>query len=85
MIAAATNDGTVNVTTMTATATNLCACSNALSTTSTCTTTFSCTGTNRIVEYVQVTTTAAVPTLFKYPGLPTTYTFHGMATMRVEQ
>jgi len=84
MATAATNDA-VDVPTMTATAVSLCACSNALSTTSTCTTSFSCSGTNRVVEYVQVTTTAAVPTVFKYPGAPTTYTLHGVATMRVEQ
>lgn len=81
---AAVNDGP-NLTSLSATATSLCACSNALTSTSTCTSTFSCSGTNRIIEYVQVTTTASVNALFNYPGLPKTFTLTGRAIMRVEQ
>ena len=39
----------------------------------------------RIIEYVQVNTTATVGPLFNYPGLPHTFTLTGQAIMRVEQ
>jgi len=84
MRTAAQNDAG-NITLATTTATNSCACSSAYTTTSACTTTFSCSGTNRIIEYVQVNTTATVSPLFKYPGVSKTYTLNGQAVMRVEQ
>ena len=86
MQTAATNDGP-NVTGLSATATNFCACSSAPSDSSVLY--------DRpdelfpaplhSLEYVQVNTTATVGPLFNYPGLPHTFTLTGHATMRVEQ
>ena len=79
---AATNDGS-NVATLSASASHFCSCSGGGS--STCLPT-DCTGAgNRILEFVQVNTTAAVDPLIHVPGLPTTYTLTGQAIMRVEQ
>ena len=39
----------------------------------------------RIVECVQVTTTASFNPIFSYPGLPTSYTANGRAVMRVRR
>jgi len=36
-----------------------------------------------IVNYVQVSTTATVSTMFNYPGIPTSFTLSGFAKMRV--
>jgi Flp pilus assembly protein TadG len=44
-----------------------------------------CVGTARIIEYVQVNTSATVNTAFHYPGIPNTITLNGQAIMRVEQ
>jgi Flp pilus assembly protein TadG len=84
MQTAAQNDAG-NITLTTATATNACACSPSYSATSACSTTFSCSGTERIIEYVQVNTTATVSPMFHYPGASKTYTLTGQAIMRVEQ
>jgi Flp pilus assembly protein TadG len=43
-----------------------------------------CTG-SRLIEYVQVNTTATVTTLFHYPGVPSSFVLNGKAVMRVEQ
>lgn len=40
---------------------------------------------NNIVNYVQVTTSATVTTMFHYPGIPTSFTLNGYAKMRVVQ
>ncbi len=80
MQSAATNDGS-NVAGLTATATHFCSCSNGNA--STCAPT-DCAGA-RIIEYVQVNTTASVDPLFHVPGLPRTYTLNGQAIMRVVQ
>jgi hypothetical protein len=45
----------------------------------------SCPSPSRIVLYVQVTTTAPVNTIFHFPGIPSTVTLRGFATMRAEQ
>ena len=39
----------------------------------------------KIVPYVQVFTQATVPTMFHYPGIPSSFTLHGWAQMRVIQ
>lgn len=73
-----------NLTGVTATVTNSCVCStggtlvcsNALA---------SCPSPARIIEYVQVNTSATVGPLFNYPGLPHTFTLTGQSIMRVEQ
>jgi Flp pilus assembly protein TadG len=80
MQTAATQDAP-NVSGITATASRFCQCSGAG--TSTCAVT-DCSG-SRIVEYVQVNTTATVTPSIKVPGSPSSYTFTGKAIMRVVQ
>jgi hypothetical protein len=41
--------------------------------------------TNYVVTYVQVKTKATVNTMFHYPGIPTSFTLHGFAKMRLQQ
>jgi Flp pilus assembly protein TadG len=83
---AATQDA-ANLTGVTATATNFCACSSAPSTAVSCTTVVaSCSpAPQHALEYVKVNTSATVDPLFHYPGLPHTFTLTGQAIMRVEQ
>lgn len=85
--------------TLTTTPNTFCVCANGSSTPSVnCTLmsqqccppgeTASCTAgyyTGNGVVYVQATTTATVKTIFNYPGIPTSYTLHGFAQMRVLQ
>ena len=80
MQTAATKDGS-DVTVMSATAKHFCGCSDGSA--STCAS-GDCAA-SRLLEYVQVNTTAAVHTLFHYPGVPATLTLTGQAVMRVEQ
>jgi Flp pilus assembly protein TadG len=92
---AATNDGSnvvglaascggTSVNGLCATASHFCSCSGGGS--STCQSTDCATpADNRILEFVQVNTTAVVDPLFYVPGLPRTYTLNGQAIMRVEQ
>lgn len=47
--------------------------------------TVSSTGTVQVVEYVQVATQAVIHTMFHYPGIPTTFTLHGLSQVRVLQ
>ena len=77
---AAVNDGS-DVTVLSATASHFCSCADG--SVSTCAS-GDCSA-SRILEYVQVNTSAAVPTLFHYPGIPPTLTLTGQAVMRVEQ
>jgi Flp pilus assembly protein TadG len=83
---AATQDAP-NVTGITATATNFCACSSAPSTPVSCTAVLTSCSTAPLhsLEYVQVNTTAMIGPLFNYPGIPHTFTLTGQAIMRVEQ
>ena len=79
-----------DITTLTATATLSCSCETSTGTLpapSSCTgvTLTSCASPSRIVEFVQVNTTAPVNTLFHFPGIPNSVTFQGQATMRVVQ
>ncbi|HET9099687.1 MAG TPA: TadE/TadG family type IV pilus assembly protein [Acidobacteriaceae bacterium] len=79
----ATTDA-ANLTGVTATATNFCACSTGG--TITCSTALtSCPSPARIIEYVQVNTSASFDPLFHLPGIPTTFPLSGQAIMRVEQ
>jgi Flp pilus assembly protein TadG len=83
MQTAATNDG-ANVTGLSATATEFWACSGSSVPYAQLSTPPTCTGTgNHLLNYVQVTTTATVNPLIHVPGLPTTFTLHGLAIMRV--
>jgi Flp pilus assembly protein TadG len=45
----------------------------------------SCPSPSHIVEYIKVTTTATVNTVFHFPGIPSQVTFNGFALMRLEQ
>jgi Flp pilus assembly protein TadG len=83
MQTAATNDG-ANVTGLSATATEFWACSGSTVPYTQLSSPPTCTGTgNHLLNYVQVTTTATVNPLIHVPGLPTTFTLHGLAIMRV--
>ncbi len=83
---AATNDAS-NVLSITATATTSCACQSAAGTLTalSCAATTSCTSPSQVVEWVNVVTAATINPLFQFPGVPTTLTLHGNATMRVAQ
>jgi Flp pilus assembly protein TadG len=80
MQTAATQDAH-DISTITVTASRSCKCSGAG--TSTCAVT-DCSS-SRIVEYVQVNTSASVRPPIKIPGSPSSYTFTGQAVMRVLQ
>lgn len=78
----ATTDA-ANLTGVTATAVDSCACSSGG--TITCSTALTtCPSPARIIEYVQVNTSASFDPLFHLPGLPTTFALTGQAVMRVE-
>jgi len=78
---AAVSDG-ANVPGLTTTSTTSCTCSNGTSIA--CTSAASnCAYPNRILEYVQVNTSATLSSLLHCPGLPTTFVLQGQATMRV--
>jgi Flp pilus assembly protein TadG len=80
MQTAATQDAP-NVSGISATSSRFCKCSNGAA--SMCSVN-DCSG-MRIIEYVQVNTTATVSPTIKLPGTPSTYTFTGQAIMRVVQ
>jgi Flp pilus assembly protein TadG len=65
------------------TAQNLCACSNNPSRYLGCPARHC--GTGHAVVFLEVNATAQVPSLFHYPGLPATFTANGKAIMRVAQ
>ena len=80
----ATTQDAPNLTGVSATATPSCSCSDG--TVITCANAgTTCLSPARIIEYVQVNTSASVNTAFHYPGIPNTLTLHGQAIMRVEQ
>jgi Flp pilus assembly protein TadG len=88
-----------NVADMTATSSTSCICQTVNTATGAVTTTSISCGTagttcgestttgkvNVVVEYVNVSTQATVSTLFRYPGLPASFTLNGSAQMRVGQ
>jgi Flp pilus assembly protein TadG len=80
---AATQDAP-DVTGLTATATQVCSCTSGTAITCANAGT-TCISPGRIIESVQVNTSATVNSLFNYPGMATTFTLHGQAIMRVEQ
>jgi Flp pilus assembly protein TadG len=80
---AATQDAP-DITSISATATQSCSCSDGTAITCANAAT-SCISPARIIEYVQVNTTAPVNTLFHLPGIPNSITLNGQAIMRVEQ
>lgn len=97
-ITAAAKKSAVDVPSLSATVTDPCVCENVNRTTGTVVITPilpSCAGQgttvntlcpptlNIQVNYVQVSTTATVSTMFNYPGIPTSFTLSGFAKMRV--
>ncbi|MEO6965530.1 MAG: hypothetical protein ABI076_06475, partial [Acidobacteriaceae bacterium] len=78
-----------DVTGISATATNFCACSSAPTAQASCTSaavTTNCSiAPDHSEEFVQVNTTASVNTIFHYPGIANSLTMTGQAIMRVEQ
>ena len=83
---AATQDAP-SITGLTATTTQSCTCVSSGTTTSiTCSSAgTSCVSPSRIIEYVQVNTSAAVTPPIHLWGLPTSYTMRGQAIMMVQQ
>ena len=88
---AATQDAP-DVTSMTANVTNSCACESTagvITTLGSCaiavTNLTTCPSPSTIVVYVQVNTQAQVDTLFHFPGIPSTVTLRGFASMRTEE
>jgi len=79
MVTAAKNDA-VNVTGLSASASHSCKCSDGSSTTCLSNT---CSAGTRLLEYVNVTTSVTINSLFKYPGIPQSYALNGAATERV--
>lgn len=73
-----------DITSMTATTSQFCSCSDGTSITCTNAGT-KCLSPAHIIEYVQVNTTAPVATLFHFPGIASSMTLRGQAIMRVEQ
>jgi Flp pilus assembly protein TadG len=80
---AAIQDGP-DLTDLQAVATQACTCSSGSAITCANAGT-NCLAPNRIIEYVQVQTSAVVGTVFKFPGIPSSITLRGYAMMRVEQ
>jgi len=73
---------------LTATSSHSCACSNAPALSVSCTATPPCTGTNRLIEWVQVNTSVQVDPVFRFPGIPPAgknFVLKGQAIMRVGQ
>jgi len=83
MAQAAVNDGP-DVSELKATATQYCVCTDGTSITCANAGT-KCLSPARILQYVQVNTTAQLNTMYNYPGLPTTMTLNGQASARVQQ
>lgn len=90
---AAQNDAPdlTSVTTLTVTSNTVCQCDNAGVYTTIGTTASACASAaalclspGRVINYVQVNTSAPVSTVFKYPGLPSSLTVHGQANMRIK-
>jgi Flp pilus assembly protein TadG len=76
-----------NITSLTATPSYSCSCESSTGTITalgSCSLT-ACPSPSRIVVDVQVSTTAQVATIFHFPGIPSTVTLNGYATMRTEQ
>lgn len=83
-IALAATQDAPNVTGVVATSSHSCVCSTGA--TLVCTNALaSCASPARILESVQVNTTATVGPLFNYPGMAHTFTLTGQAILRVEQ
>jgi Flp pilus assembly protein TadG len=83
MAQAAVNDGP-DVSELKATAADFCVCTDGTSITCANAGT-RCLSPARILQYVQVNTSAQLNTMFNYPGLPSTMNLTGQASARVQQ
>jgi Flp pilus assembly protein TadG len=83
-IALAASTDAANVGGVTTTVSTSCTCSNGTAITCSNAGT-TCTSPARIVQFVQVSTTATINPIFNYPGLPASYALSGQAAMRVEE
>jgi Flp pilus assembly protein TadG len=79
MQTAAMNDA-ANISGLTATGSHSCKCSDGSSTACLSNT---CSSGTRLLEYVTVTTTVTINSLYKYPGIPQTFALNGASTERV--
>ncbi len=82
MQTAATQDAP-DVTSIAATASTFCNCSDGTSIT--CANPTKCVSPARVIQYVQVNTSGTVDTAFHYLAFPTSFTLKGQAIMRVER
>lgn len=80
-VQAALKDGQ-DVSGLTATATHLCTCSSGSSAPNCA---LSDCASGRLIEYVQVNTSAVFYPLFHYPGMPASFKLKGQSVVRVEQ
>lgn len=78
----ATTDA-ANLTGVTAVASNSCACSTGGTIGCFTALTTTCASPARVIDYLQVNTSASFDPLFHLPGLPTTFPLKGQAIMRV--
>ena len=83
-IQAAVSADAGNLTGVTSTVSLACTCSDG-ATTVTCTSFSACVVPHRVVDNVTVNTQVTVKPLFRFPGLGSTVTLKGSATMRVEE
>lgn len=83
-IATAASNDAADVSALTTTAAISCSCSDGTSIT--CTNAASnCLSPGRILEYVQVSTSATINPIFQYPGISSSFALKGQTTMKVEQ
>jgi hypothetical protein len=82
--AAATQDAP-NLTGISTAVTNTCSCSDGTSGVTCANAGTKCLGTARILETVQVNTTASVNVGFHIKGTTGSFTLHGLANMRVQE
>jgi Flp pilus assembly protein TadG len=84
----ATTQDAPNITSMaTPVVTQSCSCASgaAVAVVSCATAATTCVSPSRIIEFVQVNTSADIDTVFHLPAIPNTVTLRGQAIMRVEQ
>lgn len=81
MIAAAKSDASTDISTVAATASYGCMCSDGSNSSASCTTTPSCSSSTRQVNYVQVNTSYTYTTFLPWPGIPSSFALTGNATL----
>jgi Flp pilus assembly protein TadG len=81
MIAAAKSDASTDISSVTATASYGCMCSDGTGVSANCATAPSCSSSTRQVNYVQVNTSYTYSTFFPWPGVPSSFALTGNATL----